>query len=154
VNEKTRITAKPFSALYILSERIDPTIADQLIANFHAAVDAMPPADAEKLFPHDRTCSIEFEGDDLVTMLKQPGAKNIRFYFGLHLKDYEGKKKDHSIGQIKPHLTLIAVGIDGNGDEIRPPSTVLPPQVPTKVKAGQKGPGALFEYGFPCPPDC
>ncbi|MBL0211318.1 MAG: hypothetical protein IPQ13_10475 [Holophagaceae bacterium] len=126
---------------------------DQLITNFHSAIDKIVKHTGE-LFPHDRTCSIEFEGNDLLQILAQEGARNIRFYFALHLKDYPGKKKDHSTGQIKPHLTLIAVGIDDQGNEMRPASKVLPPQVPKKAKAGQTGAGILFEYGFPCPPDC
>lgn len=158
MSQGTPIIPKRFSALEILSEPVDATIGDQLIRNFHAAVDTMPPAGIAKLFPNDRTCSIEFEGNDLLAMLAQDGARNIRFYFALHMKDYTSKKKNGTQGQIKPHLTLVAVAVDGQGNEMRPAGTTVPPdqgdRVPIGVHQARTGSGILYEFGFPCPPDC
>lgn len=139
-----------------MSAPIDTAYCDEIIRNFHLAIDAIPEKNREELFPFDRTCSIEFEGNDLLQILAQDGARNIRFYFALHKNKYYGKKRNGQKDWIQPHLTLVAVAVNGQGNEMRSAGTTVPPgqvdPVPASVIQTRTGSGLVYEYGFPCPP--
>lgn len=149
-------TSKRLDALEILSGPIDPTHCDEIIRNFQNKVDEMCQEDILKLFPNDRTCSLEFEGHDLLAILAQTNAKNIRFYFALHKNKYYGKKRDGTKGWIKPHLTLVAVAVNEEGNEMRHRAKPVPSSekehVPESVRTSRTGSGVLYEFAFPCPP--
>lgn len=150
MSEENPFSPITYSAAEILSAPIDTAYCDEIIRNFHAV------KNLDELFPNDHTCSIEFEGIDLETILRQPGAKNIRFYFALHKNKYNGKKRDGTIGPILPHLTLVAVAVDGKGNEMRPAGKPVPigqvDPVPASVIQTRTGSGIMYEFGFPCPP--